>query len=195
MAEIVRTFGRGKQRQRCSDSGPQLLHGAPTRRAEERFQFREPQFDRVQVRTIGRQVPELRARRLDPLADALDVMGAQVVHHDDIADLECRHEDLVEVGEKTVPVHRPIEQPRRGQARGSQRPHERTRLPVMMRSVIVDARATPAPAVAPKQVRRHATFIEKGEAGRVNRRRDASPIRPGGGDVDAILFGRAHRFF
>ena len=65
----------------------------------------------------------------------------------------------------------------------------------MMRRTIVDACAAPAPAVAPEPVRRDSTFIEKREAGWVNRRSDASPIRPGGGDVGAILFGRARRFF
>ena len=65
----------------------------------------------------------------------------------------------------------------------------------MVRRVIMDARAAPAPAVAPQEVRRDPTFIEKGEAGRINGGGDPSPIRPGGGDVGAILFGRAHRFF
>ena len=122
-------------------------------------------------------------------------MGAQVIHHDDVAGLERRDEDLVEVGEKTVPVHRPVEEPRRGQARDPQRPHERTGLPVMVRRMIVDARAAPTPAVAPQQVRRDPTFIEKREAGRVNGGGDLSPICPGRGDVGAILFGRADRFF
>ena len=61
--------------------------------------------------------------------------------------------------------------------------------------MIVDACAAPAPAITPEQVRRDSTFIEKGEAGWVNRRGDASPIRPGGGYVGAILFGGAYRFF
>ena len=65
----------------------------------------------------------------------------------------------------------------------------------MMRRVIVDARAAPAPAVASEQVRRDPTFIEKREAGRINRGGDPLPVRPGGGDVGAILFGRADRFF
>ena len=65
----------------------------------------------------------------------------------------------------------------------------------MVRRVIVDARAAAAPPIAPQQVRRDPTFIEKDEAGRVNRRDDSSPIRPSGGDVGAILFGRADRFF
>ena len=150
MAEVVRTFGGGKQRQRRGHRGPQVLDGAPTCSAAQRFQFREPEFDRIQVGALRRQVPELRARRLDPLADALDVMGGQVIHHDDVAGLERRDEDLIEVGEKTVPVHRPLEQPGRGQAGDPQRPHERAGLPVMMRRVIVHARPAPAPAVAPE---------------------------------------------
>lgn len=121
-------------------------------------------------------------------------MGAQVVRHDDVADVERRDQDLIEVGEKTVAVHGPIEQSRRGKAGDPQRPDERTGLPVMMRRVIVDARAAAAPAVAPQQIGGDATFVEKHEPGGVNRGREVAPVRPGRGDVGAILLGRADRF-
>ncbi len=195
MAEIVSTLGGGKEGQTRADRVPEFLHGAPTRGTEQRFQLGEPQFDRIQVGTIGRQVPELRARRLDPLADALDLMRGQIIHHDDVAGLERGDEDLIEVREKRLPVHRPIEQSRRGQPGHAERGHERARLPVVVRRVIVDAGAPPTPAVAPYQVRGDPTFIEKDEPRWINRRRDASPVRSGRGDVGAILLGRADRFF
>ena len=182
-------------RETLPEERPERLDGPTTGRADKGFELRETELDGIQVRTVRRQVPELRACGFDPLADALNVMGAQVVHHEDVAGLKRRDEDLVEVGEKTVPVHRSIEQPRRGQAGHPQCPHECAGLPVMMRRMIVDARAAPTPAVAPQQVRRDPTFIEKREAGRINRGGDPLPVRPGRSDVGAILFGRADRFF
>jgi len=195
MTEIVSTLGGGKEGQTRADGVPEFLHGAPTRGAEQRFQLREPQLNRIQIGAVGRQVPKLRARRLDPLAHALDVMGTQVVHHDDVVGPERGDEDLIEVGEKTVPVHRPIEQSRRSQASHPQRRDERAGLPVLMRRVVVDAGATATAAVAPQHVRRDAAFIEKHEPGGVNRRGDAVPVRPGRDDVGAIPLGRAHRCF
>jgi hypothetical protein len=195
VAEIVSAFGCGKQRETGRDGRPEFLHGAPTRGAEQRFQLREPQFYRIQVGTVRRQVPQLRARRLDPRADTLDVMGAQVVHHDDIAGSKRRGQHLIEVGEKRVAVHRPIEQAGSDQALHTQGGDEGAGLPMLVGRMIVDARATATPAVAPQQVRGDATFIKKDEPGNVNRRGEALPIRPGRGDVGAILLGGPHRFF
>ena len=66
---------------------------------------------------------------------------------------------------------------------------------MMMWGVIVDARAAATPAIAPQQIRRDAAFIEKNEPVGINRRGEAAPVRSGRGDVGAILFGRADRFF
>ena len=195
MAEIVPAFGGGEEGQRRTDGVPELRHGAPPRGAEQRFQLGEPQFDRIQIGTIGRQIPELRAGRFDPLADPLDLRRRQIVHHDDVADLERRAEDLIHVGEQALAIHRAIEEGGRGQPGHAQRRHERTRLPVVMRGVIVDAGAPPTPAVATQQVGGDPAFIQKDEPPRVNRRRDASPVRPGRGDVRPILFGGAYRVF
>ena len=65
----------------------------------------------------------------------------------------------------------------------------------MMRRVIVHARAAAASAVAPEQIGGDPTFIEKHKPAGINQGGEAAPVGPGGGDVGAILFGRAHRFF
>ena len=137
----------------------------------------------------------MRARRLNPFADALDVMGGQVIHHHDVAGLERRDQDLIEIGQKRVTIHRPIEQAWRGESGNPQRRHERAGLPVMMRCVIVDARAAAAPAVAPQQIRGDPALIEKHEPGGVHRGGEAAPVRPGRRHVGAMLLGRAYGFF
>lgn len=121
--------------------------------------------------------------------------STQVVHHHDVVGPERRDEDLIEIGEERVPVHRPVEEAGGGQALHAQGGHERAGLPMMMGRVIVDARAAATPAIAPQQIRRNAAFIEKDEPVGINRRGEAAPIRSGRGDVSAILFGRADRFF
>jgi hypothetical protein len=69
------------------------------------------------------------------------------------------------------------------------------RLPVPARGVIVEARAPETPAIAAKEVRRDATFIEKDVLARVAERQPVSPPAPISGDVGAPLFVGVDRFF
>lgn len=61
------------------------------------------------IGTIGRQIPELCAGLLNPLADAVDLVGGQGVHDEDVAWLQRRRQDLIDVREKGVTIHRAIE--------------------------------------------------------------------------------------
>ena len=61
--------------------------------------------------------------------------------------------------------------------------------------MIADAGAARAAAVPAQEIRRDARFIEKDEARRVPRRRRGLPLLARGGDVGAIVFGGAYRFF
>src|SRR2546426_938314 len=81
------------------------------------------------------------------------------------------------------------------EARDPERGDEGAGLPMMMRRVIMDACPAATAAITAEQIRRYAAFIEKHEPAWVNRRHEATPVRPSGGDVGAILFGRAYGFF
>lgn len=195
MPEVVAAFGRMKERQTVADGGPEFGDGAAARGPEQPFQLRKPEFDRIEVRTIGRQIPERRAGGFDPLPHPLDVMGRQVIHDDDVARAQRGREDLVQIGEEGVAVHRPVEEAWGGEAIDTERADKRAGLPVLMGRVIVDAAPSRTTPVATDQVRRRATFIKKHEALGINRGGGRLPLAPRGGDVGAVLFGRAHRFF
>ena len=57
------------------------------------------------------------------------------------------------------------------------------------------APANRAIAQAPQEIGGDPAFIQKDEASRVERRGSRRPLRAGGRDVGAIVFGRAYRFF
>ena len=59
---------------------------------------------------MRRQIAERRADAFDPLANAVAVMTAQVVHDDEVARPQRGDQDLVEVGEKTFAIHRPVQE-------------------------------------------------------------------------------------
>ena len=75
--------------------------------------------------------------------------------------------------------------------RHPQRGDEGAALPPALRCVIGDPLAAGATPIAPEQIGGDPAFIEKDEVGRGGCR----PLRAGGRDVVAIVFGRAYRFF
>ncbi len=122
-------------------------------------------------------------------------MRGEVVGDDDVAGRERRDQDLCNVGQKTVAVHRAVDDARRGQPGGSQATDKGAGLPPRERRVIADAVAARAASVPAQEIRRDAGFIEKDEARRVPRRRRGLPLLPRGRDVGPVVFGRAYRFF
>ena len=84
-------------------------------RAEERLQFGERLFDRIEVGAVGRQKSQPRSGLLNRRADLGLLVGGEIVEHDDIARSQRRHQDLLDVGAECGAVDRPIEDGRRRQ--------------------------------------------------------------------------------
>ena len=110
-----------------------------------------------------------------------------------VAGLQGRHQDLVDVGAEALAIDRAVEDPRGGQPRDPQRGEKRAGLPAP--AGVVDARATWCPAVPPKQIGGDAGFVQKHEGGDIPGRRRRVPRDPRGRDVRPIVFGWADRFF
>lgn len=84
---------------------------------QKRFELGEGELDRVHVGAVGRQVEDLGAAGGDGLADAGDLVGGQVVEHDDIAAPEGRGEHVPDVDPEGFAIHGPVEHPGRGERR------------------------------------------------------------------------------
>jgi hypothetical protein len=195
VAEVIAAFGWREARDALTEQRPERLDRPTARGAHERFEFGETQFDRIEIRTVRGQIPQCCAGGGDQLLDPVNVMRGQVVRDDHVARGERRDQDLFDVGEKTVAVHRPVDDARRGQSGDPQASDKGARLPARERRMIADALAARTAAVPAQEIRRDAGFIEKNEMRRVPRRRRRLPLRPRGGDVGPVVFGRAYRFF
>ena len=66
-------------------------------------------------------------------------------------------------------------------------------MPATVRRVVGPARAVEPAAIAPHEVRAHATFIKKYELGGIEGVGGGVPGGPGERDVSAVVFGRADR--
>jgi hypothetical protein len=62
VAHEVGAFLRREEIDRGSDERDDLVEGARARGTEDRFQFREGKLDRIEVRTVRREKPQVRAR-------------------------------------------------------------------------------------------------------------------------------------
>ena len=150
MADEVSTFRGGEEGERGGHQRTDLVKGPWTRRAKERLQFGDGEFDRIEVGTVGRKKPELRADVFDRGAHRRLFVHGEVVEHHDIAGTERGREDLLDIGEKAGIVDGPVEDGGRGEPVEPERRDDRVCVPVSKRGVIAQARAARAPAVAPQ---------------------------------------------
>src|SRR5664279_1832002 len=100
MSKVVRALLGCKCLDELADQLHQRCHGASGTLAQRRLQLRECHFDRIEVRRVGRQIAHFGADRFDRLAYAVDLVGAQVIHEDDIAFAQRRHEHLLNIAKK-----------------------------------------------------------------------------------------------
>jgi hypothetical protein len=78
------------------DSVPEDVYGAGRGGAEQGLELGKGVLDRVQVRAVGRQVEQAGAGGRDRRANALDLVGGEVVHHDEIAGAQGRRQGLLD---------------------------------------------------------------------------------------------------
>ena len=170
MMDVVAAFGGGEARQTRTEERPERVDRAAAGFADDGFEFGEAQLDGVEVGTVGRQEAQRRAGRFNSVAHAVDFVRGEVVGNHHVTGLQRRYEDLFDVGEEAGPVHRAIEDPRRGEPRHPQRGDEGTALPPTLGRVIGDPLAAKAASIAPQEIGGDPAFIQKDEASRVERR-------------------------
>ena len=195
MTDVVATLAGGKARQTLAEEWPECVDRSTAGLANDGFECGEAQLDRVEVGAVGRQEPSGRAGRFNGGPPAGDRVGGEIIGDDDVAGLQRGDEDLFDVGEEAGPVHRAIPDPGGGEPRHPQRRDEGAALPPPLGRVIGDPLAARAAPIAAEQIGGDPAFIEKNKVGRVEGRSGCRPLRAGGHDVGAIVFGRAHRFF
>jgi hypothetical protein len=163
--------------------------------AQEGFQFRERELDRIQVRTIGREESHERPHLLNRGPHLRLLVGREVVEDDDLAGAQRRHQDLFDVGEERRTINGPIKHRGRAQPLETERGDHRVGLPVTARGVIADSGPARAAAVAPEQIGRHAAFIEKDISTNIAERLALAPPPTLSGDVGPALFVGVYGFF
>lgn len=122
-------------------------------------------------------------------------MGAQIVHHDNVARVEGRDENLLDVSEESIAVHRAVDDAWGGE-RVCAQPRDKGRgFPVAMRDFTDQPFAARRPAAQSYHVGRGAGFVDEDQALGIELRLIFNPSRPRFGDVRPILLRGAKAFF
>jgi len=107
--EVIAALGWCESRDALAEQGPERLDRSTARGAHQTFELRETLLDRIEIWTVRGQVPQRRAGGLDQRLHALDMMGREVVGDDDVASRQRGDQDLCDVREKTVAIHRAVD--------------------------------------------------------------------------------------
>jgi hypothetical protein len=141
------------------------------------------------------EVEKNRSARLDSLANARNLVNADVVHDDDVAVLESWSKDLFDVGQEALTIHRPIQQQGRRDAIVAQRHNEGRRFPMAMRYLTDEPFTARSATVATGHVCGCTGFIDEHELSRIKPRLHLAPGPTRRRDVRPVLFGRVQAFF
>lgn len=195
MPDEIQAFLRREELERDRDELDHLVEAARSRRAEKRFQLGKGEFDRIEIRTVGRQKPQPRTDPLDRRLHLGLLVHRQVIKDHDVARAQRRREHLLDVGEEGGVVDGPVEHGRGVQAVDAQRRDDGVGLPVAARRVVAEAQATGTAPITTQDVRGNAGLIDEDIAPRVVYGLDVSPVPSRRGDIRTPLFVGVYRFF
>ena len=163
--------------------------------AEQVLELGEDLLDRVQVRRVGREEQQPCPGSADGLADGGPLVAREVVHDDDVAGRECRHEALLDIGGEAVPVDRLVEHAGRVDSVAAQRRQERHRPPMAVGHLGVKPPAAPCPASERRHIGLGPGLIDKDEALGIKPALILLPLLAPPRDLGPELFGGKHAFF
>ena len=122
-------------------------------------------------------------------------MRAEVVHDDDVAGLQRRHQELLHIGPEALAVDRAVDDAGGRDAIVAQRREEGHGAPMAVRHLGMQRRAAAMPAVGARHVGLGPGLVDEDEAGRIDAPLVALPPAPPPRDVRPILLAGEDGFF
>ena len=163
--------------------------------ANELFELREHQLDRIQIWRVRWQVDDPGPRRFNDVHGSGALVAGEVVHHQQISRLQDRSQQPVTETGKARCVHGAIEDHGGSDAFRVDRLHERAGFPVTGRNRLDQTFSTKRPTAEPGQIRFETRFVEEDKPMGVDLFLRGDPVATCSGDVLAVLLGRTLRLF
>ena len=124
MLDVVSAFGLWEQVEDVSAEFPEFVDRSLGSVSQQLFELAEGEFDRVEIRGVGRQIADFRSRRLDRFADPANLVAGEIVHHHNVPGLQRWNQVLLDPTQKDATVDRAFHAERSNEAGGSHRSQE-----------------------------------------------------------------------
>lgn len=163
--------------------------------AQEGFELGKGSFDRVHIRTVGWEISQLRARRVDQLLDPRSLVRGEIVHHDGLAGRERGDEACLQPILEQGGVDWPVESPCRSQAAKAKAGDQSHRFVVAVRNGGLQATPTPATSAFAREICGGSRLVNENEFRRIEIELPREPFPASILDVCALLLLGMRRFF
>ena len=167
MAEIGGAFFRWESAKEFADLSPGGLDGSLICLSDKGFEFCEHHFDRVEVRTVGREEEEVGPGLANGSAGGLPFVTAEIVENDHVAWSQSWHQRLLDPGREGCAIDRTIQNEGGDDAVMAQPRQEGQGLPMPMRNLGEKRRPTRTPSSQSRHIGFHPCLIEKNQARQV----------------------------
>lgn len=174
---------------------PRSFDGSLGGLSEQGFKLCKHLLDRIEVWTVGRQEQKSGADGPDGPAHREAFVTAEIVHDDNVARLERRDEELLDIGLEAFAIDGAIKDAWRIDPVVPQGGNECERSPMPMRRVPAQALPSRSPAVGADHVGLGPGFVDEDETARINLSLMPFPACPSARDVGPVLLGWQQRFF
>ena len=195
MVEVAAAFFGCELVEQSPAGAPQRIDRPLLRGTQQVFELREHRLDRIQIGTVGREIPQLGIGSFDRFTHTSHLVCREVVHHDNLSAGECGNQLLADIRQKEWSVDRPINHQRSGESRRPQRGQKGGRLPVPPGNMVVHSLAREAASPQTGHIRFGPGFVEEHESVRVESALLHTPEGTLLGYVRTLLFAGPQDFF
>ena len=181
--------------EQLADALPGSFDGSLVGLAQEGFEFGKDLLDRVEVWAVGRQEEELCIDGADGSTHGHALVTAEIVHNDDVAGRERRHEDLLDIGQEALAVDRPVDNAGCVDPVRAQGCQEGQRPPASMWRLSDEPFAASAMPMGARHVGLDPGLVDEDQASWIEFALMRLPAYAPPGDVRPVLLGCVQAFF
>src|SRR3979490_2963113 len=145
MPEVVGAFSSTEPWHERTDRSVETGNSALGDLAEQRLEFAVGHLDGIEIGRVLRQVAERGPRLLNRFSDSRNLVGLQIIHHDNVVAPKCWSQALLDVGSEYISGHGAFDHHRCDHFVVSQAGHEGDRFPISERNTADQSDASGSP--------------------------------------------------
>lgn len=195
MPKVIAAFVFGEFTAQLAQARPERVDAPLAELAQQRLEFREDLFDRIEVGTVRWQIEQPRARGCNGLAHTGAFVAAEIIQHHDVIFLQRRCQVLLHASQEDFAVDRAVHHQRRSQSIDSQRCQKCRRFPMPVRDIIPHAFAARRPAASTRHVRFGPSLVDKNQLRAIQAQLLQLPASATLGHVRPLLLSGVDDFF